>query len=405
MNEQTDVLGPLGRWPNQAISDASFSTPDWLRQMESILEMLNEGVMIADDRQHIVFINECFERLVGGERSQILGKTVQAFYSGQDLEYVEGQIARARERGYNRHEFYLPRSDGARVPALVSGRTVEVPDGRLFGVVTFTDISEQKKAEQRLRESNLQLERRAEEIDRELALASRVQESLAPHALQWGPLAVETYYLPVRTIGGDFGLAVPYHDTHLDLLVCDVSGHGISSALVANRIYTEAVSLLRQGTELGELLRLLNRFVVEQIGDGSGFIFTMAAARVDQIGRRLIYAAAGHPPGLLISSSGELRQLKPRSTVLGAFDKAVPQEASDEFKLSAGDRLMLYSDGLTEVWNREGEILGVEGLENIVRSAAALPLPAMRQAIIEGVNSYSAGPVHDDISLVLVEVQ
>jgi len=191
----------------------------------------------------------------------------------------------------------------------------------------------------------------------------------------------------------------------LDLLVCDVSGHGISSALVANRIYTETVSLLRQGTELGELLRLLNRFVVEQIGDGSGFMFTMAAARVDQIGRRLIYAAAGHPPGLLISSSGELRQMKPRTSVLGAFDMAVPQEATDEFKLSAGDRVMLYSDGLTEVWNPEGEILGVEGLENIVRSVAALPLPAMRQAIIEGVNSYSAGPVHDDISLVLVEVQ
>ena len=66
---------------------------------------------------------------------------------------------------------------------------------------------------------------------------------------------------------------------------------------------------------------------------------------------------------------------------------------------------MLYSDGLTEVWNREGEMLDVEGLEKIVRSAAALPLPAMRQAIIQGVTSYCAEPVHDDISLVLIEVR
>ena len=83
----------------------------------------------------------------------------------------------------------------------------------------------------------------------------------------------------------------------------------------------------------------------------------------------------------------------------------MPQVASEEFELSAGDRLMLYTDGLTEVWNRQGEMLDVEGLEKIVRRAAALPLPAMRQAIIQDDTSYSAGPVHDDISLVLAEVR
>jgi serine phosphatase RsbU (regulator of sigma subunit) len=100
-----------------------------------------------------------------------------------------------------------------------------------------------------------------------------------------------------------------------------------------------------------------------------------------------------------------LRLLEPCGTVLGVFEDAVPQDGSQAFKLSAGDRLMLYSDGLIEVWNREDEMLGVKGLEKIARSAAALPLPAMRQAIIERVNSYSAGPVHDDITLILVEVR
>jgi len=134
-------------------------------------------------------------------------------------------------------------------------------------------------------------------------------------------------------------------------------------------------------------------------------MFTVEAARLDETGGKLNFAAAGHPPALLISASGEVRQLESRSTVLGALDNAVPLEASEKFELSAGDRLVLYSDGLTEVWNREGEMLGVEGLEKIVRRAAALPLPGMRQAIIEGVNSYSAGPVQDDVTLVLVEVR
>ena len=73
--------------------------------------------------------------------------------------------------------------------------------------------------------------------------------------------------------------------------------------------------------------------------------------------------------------------------------------------LSAGDRLMLYSDALIEVWNDDGEILGVEGLERIVRKAAGSPLAAMREAIIEGVNSYSAGPLHDDVTLILAEIR
>jgi serine phosphatase RsbU (regulator of sigma subunit) len=215
-------------------------------------------------------------------------------------------------------------------------------------------------------------------------------------------VAVETFYKPVRAIGGDFGLVLPFDGTHLDLLVCDISGHGISSALLANRIYTETVSLLRHGMELDEMLRTLNHFVIQYMRI-DGFIFTMASARLDLSGRQLIYAAAGHPPAFLISSSGEVRRVEPLSTVFGRLAEAVPEKAIEEFKLSAGDRLMLYSDALIEVWN--GEILGFEGLERIVRKAAGSPLPAMREAIIEGVNSYSAGPLHDDVTLILAEIR
>jgi PAS domain S-box-containing protein len=377
---------------------------DWLKQMEGILEMLNEGVAIIDDRERILFVNKCMERLLGSPRSDLIGKTADAIYSGKDYEYTQERKALTLGIGYDRYEFFVPRVDGTHVPVILSARELEAPDGNHFSVITCTDITEQKKAEQSLRDANIQLERRAEEIEHDLALASRVQQSLAPQALQWGRLAVETYYMPVRTIGGDFGLVIPLEGAHLDVLVCDISGHGISSALLANRVYTETITLLRYGIELGELLRTLNRFVIANIGV-SGYMFTMAAARLDQTGRQLVYAAAGHPPSLLISPSGELRRLEPQSTVLGAMGDAVPQKASEEFKLSAGDRLMIYSDGLIEVWNREKEILGVEGLEKIVQSAAALPLPAMRQAIIEKVNLYSAEPLQDDVSLVLVEIR
>ena len=137
------------------------------------------------------------------------------------------------------------------MPVIISSRPLEDPDGRTFAIVTFTDISEQKNAEAQLRDANTKLEERQQEIEEDLALAARVQQSLAPKSLVWGGMRVDTYFHPVRTIGGDFGLVSPLDDDHLNLLVCDVSGHGIGSALVANRIYTETMTQLRNGAALG----------------------------------------------------------------------------------------------------------------------------------------------------------
>src|SRR5271167_4298664 len=108
--------------------------------MEGILETLNEGVLIADDCQRILFVNECMERLTGMPRSALIGKTAAAFYAAQDYDFLQSQATRGRKQGHNRYEFFVPRSDGARVPVILSAREVEDPDGRLYSVVTFTDI-------------------------------------------------------------------------------------------------------------------------------------------------------------------------------------------------------------------------------------------------------------------------
>lgn len=377
--------------------------PDWLLQMEGILGALNEGVLIVDDCNHIIFANDRFAQMTEYSREEIEGRTPAHFYAGADLAYLMEQVARGNEQGCARFEFYVVRRGGERVPVVISSRMIEDPDGRWFHVVTFTDITEQKRTELQLKQANEQLEQRQREMETELALAARVQQSLAPKGLRWGRVAVETYYMPVRTIGGDFGLVTPLSDGLLNLLVCDVSGHGISSALVANRIYSEMFSLLERRTELGEMLRRLNHFVLQQIRM-SGFFFTLAAARLSDHGRRMSFAAAGHPPAIWISASGESRLLESQSMVLGALEEAVAAKPTLEIEMNPGDRLALYTDGLTEVFDERGEMLGVPGLRGILTRHVGKPLSEMKQAILDDVAAWRHGPSADDVSLVLLEV-
>jgi len=375
--------------------------PEWLIQMEGILEALNEGVLIVDDCNQIVFANEVMARTFGYPAAELLGRTAAHFYRGADLTFLNEQVARRGHAGSNRFEFFLPRRDGERVPVIISSRVVEDPEGREFGVITITDITEQKRAQDGLREANSKLEKRQQEIEAELALAARVQQSLAPQGLRWGHFAVEAFYQPVSTIGGDLGLVTLLGNGQLNLLVCDVSGHGISSALIANRIYTEAVSQLERCAELGEMLRRLNSFILQQIRV-PGFYFTLAAARLRDQDSRLAFANAGHPPAIWIRSTGSHSRLEARSTVLGIIPDAVSAAPTCEVELAPGDRLVLYTDGLIEVFDEREEMLGIEGLEEIASQAAGLPLPEMMRAILDRVEAWRHGPPRDDVSLILL---
>jgi phosphoserine phosphatase RsbU/P len=383
--------------------DATNAAPDWLRQMESILEELNEGVVIVDNQLRVVFANETLLRLGLYQRGELLGCAPNTLFPPEDVPYLMRQHESALRYGRNRNEFYLPRKDGQKIPVISSGRMIQAPDGQEYVVVTVTDISEQKRVEEQLRKANILLEERQKEIDAELSMAARVQESLAPHNLVWNKLAVEAYYSPARRIGGDFGIVLPHGEEFLHLVMCDVSGHGVGAALMANRIYSETLDALERRIGPGILLRRLHEFVENRI-PVDGFYFTMAAARFSQHGHRVTFAAAGHPPAILVSN-GAIRLLNSRHGILGCLPETAPSESAEEIKLAPGDRLIVYTDGLVEVFNSTEQMLGVEGLEELVRRSGTRALREMKQAILDGVDAWSHGPLADDVSLVIVEVR
>ena len=376
--------------------------PDWLVNVRDVLETLNQGVIISDECPRIIYSNAEFQRMVGRSDEELVGQYVKDFFPPEDVPFLLSQIGLGRINGQARFEFYLPHADGGRLPVVIAARQLEDPEGRLFAVVTFTDIAEQKSAELDLRRANVLLEARERAMEEDLRLAARVQQSLSPKCLAWGAASVETYYQAARTIGGDYGLVTP-GDDYLTMLVCDVSGHGIGSALVANRIYTETVSLIEDGAALTPMLQHLNRFVMHNLGS-SFMYFTLAAARLRRDGRSLEFSGAGHPPAMVLRPGHAPRYLESASTILGCFDDVVGQDSAVQIALEAGDRVMLYTDGFTENFNSRGEMLGVSGLAKIASEASNVPLPSMKQKILERVAAWRKGPAADDMSLILFEV-
>jgi serine phosphatase RsbU (regulator of sigma subunit) len=208
----------------------------------------------------------------------------------------------------------------------------------------------------------------------------------------------------VHSIGGDFALVNSPDQDHLSLLVCDVSGHGIGSALVANRIYSETTTHLRSGMPFLEMFRELNRFLIEDIA-GSGMFVTLAAARIDARRRSMVFAGAGHPPAILARPGQTPMLLESRSMILGALPDAVDATTNLEVQLQPDDRIVLYTDGITEVFNSRGEMLGIEGVQEIVRQTSSLPPHEMKQGILDGVAAWREGSPTDDVSLMLVHVR
>ncbi len=345
----------------------------WLNQIASVLETLNQGVILNDSSKRVVFANSMFLDMIQMDAGQLLGRSVTDLFPPEDIPRLLEFIGQREVQGRARYEFYIPQAGGGHSPVVVTSR-----------------------------HANESLLARQRQMEAELLLAERVQQSLAPRSLSWGGAAVETHYQPAWSVGGDYGLVVP-KDDHLDVLVCDVSGHGISSALVANRIYSETMAQIERSAELGAMLRSLNHFVVENLAS-STFFFTMAAVRLDRSCRSLQFAGAGHPPAMIIRRGESPRLLESRSGILGLFEDAVDTESTIESAVESGDRVLIYTDGLTENFNLQREMLGVEGLSEIVRNAADLPLPDMKRKILDRVAAWRCGPATDDVSVVLVEI-
>jgi phosphoserine phosphatase RsbU/P len=279
-------------------------------------------------------------------------------------------------------------------------------------------------------EKLVQEQKEKQRLEGELAIAQEVQAQLYPKLItQLESLEVHGFCRPARTVSGDYYDFLGLNSDKLMLAVGDISGKGISAALMMATIHSavraysiEDMAVLREpaamamagGTGLmlasearerevspAALLTLLNHQLYESTPAAK--YATLFLGIYDGATRRLTYANGGHLPPILISEDGSSRLLDCGGTVVGLFDNLSFTEATVE--LRTGDVLLAYSDGVTEPENDYGEF-GEERLIQLVRSNRHLPLERITEIVTAAVEDWIGDNEQpDDVTLVLARAK
>jgi sigma-B regulation protein RsbU (phosphoserine phosphatase) len=267
-------------------------------------------------------------------------------------------------------------------------------------------------------------------LENEITIAQEVQSQLFPRRIsQLTSLEVHGFCRPARSVSGDYYDFLPLGSDRLVLAVGDVSGKGISAALLMATIHSavraysiEGIPVFRQAEAVGAgpvraskydpivpgaeaspstLLSLLNHQLYHSTPAEK--YATLFLATYDGDGRRLIFSNAGHLPPLLLGASGSIRRLEHGGTVVGLFDDLTYDEGTVQMR--AGDIFLAYSDGVTEPENEFGEF-GEPRLIELVQENRDRPLQQITEIVTAAVDDWIGGAEQpDDVTLVLARAR
>ena len=261
------------------------------------------------------------------------------------------------------------------------------------------------------RAMRLQLEEQRREIQmhqamiaRDLKLAAQVQMSLVPRALENKHCEVAVRYKPMIGVGGDFSDIFEDGDS-VTLTMVDVTGHGITAALLVNRMANEIRRLVRDRLEPCLVLHQFNDFICDSFA-GTGMFLTMFICKFDLAAGTLVYAGSAHPAAIIWrEKKSKFDKLESQNPIIG-FEPAAPERFSQSItKIASGDKIVMYTDGMVEAENSNGKPWGLSGMLQCFRSATQTPAHHVADILLTELEQWRQGPLRDDVYVLVAEVK
>lgn len=244
----------------------------------------------------------------------------------------------------------------------------------------------------------------AKEHEKEMQIARTIQMGLLPtRAPDMAGISLAGACVPAREVGGDYYDFLLRGATGLDLVIADVSGHNVGAALLMAEVRTIIQAEARIVRGPGEILGVLNEFLYEDLTRAELFITTFYL-NYDTGTRKLSFASAGHnPPMLRRSNSRTCECLDAEGLILGIKRNVAFEEK--QVQLEPGDVLLLYTDGITEAANPDGEFFGETRLCSLLAEYHALHPQQIIENLLAQVRSFAGSQnLSDDVSLVVMKV-
>jgi sigma-B regulation protein RsbU (phosphoserine phosphatase) len=359
------------------------------RRLSSAVEETTDAVFITDRDGKIEYVNDAFETITGYSRAQAVGQTPRILKSGKQHPDYYANLWAALLKGQSFRASVINRKRGGEL--FHARQTITPLRDRAGGKITsfvslLTDLTEHMIFEEKAIE---------------MRLAAKVQRQTFPQK----PPRVSGFDIggtvsPALETCGDYYDFLALPDGRLGITIADACGHGVGPALIMAETRAMVRLLARTGREPADVLAEVNESLAADLS--AGHYVTMILAWLDPRSGELQWANAGHPPGLVLSKTGSVRErLRCTGIPLGLFaDRRYG--AGQKVVLGPGESLLLMTDGITETESPDGTQLDVGAVIDFFREHRHEPAPEILDRLHRFVGEFAAGqPQKDDLTSVI----
>ncbi|MCA8975894.1 MAG: SpoIIE family protein phosphatase [Planctomycetes bacterium] len=238
-------------------------------------------------------------------------------------------------------------------------------------------------------------------LQKDIEIARRIQQHLLPAVPRVAGLDFGLRYVAAEQASGDTYDFMPMRDGRFAVMIGDVTGHGVGSALLTHTVQAALGSYLELLDDGGDIVTRLNRRLVQSVETGN--FMSLLLVVLDPAAKTMRYVNAGHP-GLLHCTAAGVRVHERTGMVLGVVDDQV-YELSPEIELRAGDLLFLHTDGIDEAMSPQREPFGTERLHEVLHRLRAGSAESVLAGIDEAVRKHTGGAaVEDDSTMIAVKL-
>ena len=350
-----------------------------------VLESMADWVRVVDEQGVIIYANKAIknalgEDIVGGSCYKAYGREEVCSFCITERTISTGEIVQKEEMISGKY-------------FSIKSSPVTDKEGKIFAAVeVFRDVTRERKLELELIEKN-------KKMRRDLGVARKIQEKILPSAGKKYNLDIEYIYNPSEMLSGDIFDIFSIDEDHLGVYIADVSGHGVSASMMTMFIRQSMRSIKDEILSPSAALKELQGDFFKLNLEVDKY-FTMFYGVFNKSTYEFKFANAGHncfPIVYDAEGAVDLLELK-GYPILSLFEEVYYEEKAVSLKKE--DRILLYTDGITEVRNKDGEEFGMEGIVNLIKDNTNISLSEIEDKIIH----FSWGEQEDDIAIILLDV-